>query len=473
MSSGGNASAGTAGSAPTAGTAPSGGMGSAGVDAGGTGGSGGSGGSGGGGGSGTGSPHLFGSHKFAYAPGTILPTGSAASLDKATADFYDVWKATYLKAGCGGFYVAGGAGLDGDPGIFAVSEGEGYGMVIVPLMAGHDPDAQAAFDGLYRAFRKVPSVNDPDLAGWEMMNNSAGTCTSTTTTTDTFDDSATDGDLDTAFGLLLANAQWGSAGAINYLAEAKKVILAIKAHDVNPTSKLLMLGDWADIKAPYYATRYTATPGPYNDPASTAPQEAHPRYYWGTRPSDYMMDHLRAFQAAAADTSWSAVIDAHYALMASMQTKYSATSGLIPDFITDTDKTAAPAQGYYLEAASDGAVGYNSCRVPWHLGTDFAVTGEARAKAALAPLNAWIRKLTGDDPSKIVDGYSLAGKATGSGNEVVFVAPLGVGAMVDAKNQAWLDAIWAHVVAQKKTEYYGDTVKMLNLLVMSNNWFQP
>jgi hypothetical protein len=111
--------------------------------------------------------------------------------------------------------------------------------------------------------------------------------------------------------------------------------------------------------------------------------------------------------------------------------------------------------------------------VPWHLGADFVVSGEPRAKAALTPINAWIQKQTSGDPSKIVDGYSLAGDATGSSAVLAFVAPFGVGAMVDAKNQAWLDAIWKQVVANPKTEYYGDTIKMLTLLIMSNNWFQP
>ena len=35
-------------------------------------------------------------------------------------------------------------------------------------------------------------------------------------------DSAFDGDADIAFGLLLADAQWGSAGRVNYKAEARK-----------------------------------------------------------------------------------------------------------------------------------------------------------------------------------------------------------------------------------------------------------
>ena len=40
--------------------------------------------------------------------------------------------------------------------------------------------------------------------------------------------SATDGDMDIAYSLLLANEQWGSNGKINYLKEAQLMIAAIK-----------------------------------------------------------------------------------------------------------------------------------------------------------------------------------------------------------------------------------------------------
>ena len=42
--------------------------------------------------------HPFGSHPQAYAAGAILPNHVAqATLDQATRDFYDAWKARYLK----------------------------------------------------------------------------------------------------------------------------------------------------------------------------------------------------------------------------------------------------------------------------------------------------------------------------------------------------------------------------------------
>ena len=58
--------------------------------------------------------------------------------------------------------------------------------------------------------------------------------------------SAFDGDADTAYALLLADAQWGSAGRINYLQEAETVIGGILAATIGPESLLPLLGDWVD-----------------------------------------------------------------------------------------------------------------------------------------------------------------------------------------------------------------------------------
>ena len=42
--------------------------------------------------------------------------------------------------------------------------------------------------------------------------------------------SATDGDLDIAYALLLADVQWGSIGEINYRGEAERTLEAIVDH---------------------------------------------------------------------------------------------------------------------------------------------------------------------------------------------------------------------------------------------------
>lgn len=69
---------------------------------------------------------------------------------------------------------------------------------------------------MYRYFRAHPSEINPDLMAWQQAD----------TGTEIIDingvDSATDGDMDIAYALLLADSQWGSSGEINYLSQAKR-----------------------------------------------------------------------------------------------------------------------------------------------------------------------------------------------------------------------------------------------------------
>jgi endo-1,4-beta-D-glucanase Y len=81
-------------------------------------------------------------------------------------------------------------------------------------MAGHDAKAQELFDGLYQVFRSQPSNLNRQLMAWAIGSDCKAIQPAT---------SATDGDLDIAFALLLANRQWGSAGTIDYAGEARKV----------------------------------------------------------------------------------------------------------------------------------------------------------------------------------------------------------------------------------------------------------
>jgi hypothetical protein len=68
--------------------------------------------------------------------------------------------------------------------------------------------------------------------------------------------------------------------------------------------------------------------------------------------------------------------------------------------------------------------------------------------------------------------FTLAGGAGASGGQE-FEAPWGVAAMADAGNQAFLDKIYQSLIAAGPKGYYGGSIAMISLLVMSGNWFQP
>ena len=53
-----------------------------------------------------------------------------------------------------------------------------------------------------------------------------------------------------------------------------------------------------------------------------------------------------------------------------------------------------------------------------------------------------------DNPAMILDGYNIGtGANIGNGGSYVFEGPFGAAAVVDATNQAWLDAIWNRISA--------------------------
>jgi endo-1,4-beta-D-glucanase Y len=384
-----------------------------------------------------GTPQPFGSHIFHYPSDVLFPSGGQAALDQKARQAYDQWKAKYVKQGCGGYYVLSGGGTGAGVGD-EVSEGHGYGMVITAMMAGYDPNAETIFDGMVSFFKKFPTASHQNLMSWTV--HVAGGCQVPPNQMD----SATDGDLDIAYALLLADHQWPGKG---YLAEAKAVILAALGGDVNPTTHLTTLGDWAT-------------------PSAAA--------FYATRPSDFMLDHFRAFGLATADPAhWQAgTVEAMYSLISTMDSKFSPQTGLLPDFVVNTNTAPQPAAPNFLETAADGEYFYNSCRTPWRIATDYIVSGDMRAKNAVALMNGWIIAKTGGNPAQIKGGYTLAGadSANQKGPTQAFSSPFAVAAMLSG-NQAWLDALWS---SRSITEgYYPDSITMLCLLVLSGNWWPP
>jgi endoglucanase len=69
-------------------------------------------------------------------------------INDSVISFYRQWKKKYIKAGNrnGEFYISS---ADATANKACVSEGQGYGMTIVVLMAGTDDSARIIYDGLF------------------------------------------------------------------------------------------------------------------------------------------------------------------------------------------------------------------------------------------------------------------------------------------------------------------------------------
>lgn len=373
-------------------------------------------------------------------PGIIKPNNvTQAAMNASVASYYNSWKSSYLKNNLsslpGGYYVKGGVtGPTEGYNALGSSEGQGYGMIITVLMAGHDPNAQTIYDGLFKTARAYHSKRNANLMGW-IVADAAGA--------QGHYSSATDGDMDIAYSLILADRQWGSSGTINYLAEAQNMITnGIKASNVT-TGNRLNLGDWDSKTA------------------------------LNTRPSDWMLGHMRAFYAVTGDQTWLNVINNLYTVYSDFSSSYSSTTGLISDFVVGNPPQPAPSD-YLGEFLETNEYNYNACRMPLRIVMDYAVSGDARGKAIVDKIATWIKGKTSSNPNNVKDGYKLNGTVTGSASypAAVFAAPFIAAGTASSSNQAWVNTGWSWMINQTDG-YYSDSYNLMTMLFMSGNWWNP
>jgi endo-1,4-beta-D-glucanase Y len=360
----------------------------------------------------------------------VLPSASAASRDAAVKKQYDSWKANYLVHGCASneYYVSTKG--DGDaPNNGPVSEGQGYGMNIVPLMAGYDTNAKAEFDGLWQL---VKDHRDPQgMMQWQLDGRTCQYADSGTP------DGATDGDLDIGYGLVLADKQWGG-----YTADAKDWLAKFYAANVASDGHLKCEDD-----------------GPTTD----------------SRPSDWMLDHLRAFAAYDTAHDWNKVVTKTQNLAQEFVAAYSPTANLLSDFIVNANTTSPkPAPANYQENQPDNIVGYNSIRVPWHLGTDALLYGNPVSLSIATHESNSYQTHSGGDPEKVYPHTNLDGTPHSTGDQAEEAGDsVGPSAMA-AGDQAWTDTIWNYLATNPFGDgYFGETIKMLVYLVMAGDYWAP
>jgi len=377
--------------------------------------------------------HDFGTHHQNYAAGTLFPNQyTQAQRDNYVKKYYDQWKTDWLRVDPGGK----GYRVVMDNKGRTTSESQGYGMLIVPHMAGHDPNARKIFDGLYTYMRAHPSVQDHRLMDWAQPDGGG-------------DDSAFDGDADMAYGLLLAHAQWGSKGAINYKKEALDIIDGIYESTIGPQSHLPMLGDWVEANGKKYNQ-------------------------WSTRSSDFMYGHFRAFGVASGEEAkWNAVVAATQAATTSLQGQHN--TGLLPDFfrVNPTTKVATPVKAKFLEDKRDGKYWYNAGRDPWRIGTDAVINGDAVSKTQAHKLSEFFQNKSNGVPSAIKDGYKLDGTRIRA-KDAYFRLAIGVAAMTgtDKADQQWLNALFDDIKTRHEN-YFNDAITLHSILVMSGNFMDP
>jgi endo-1,4-beta-D-glucanase Y len=373
-------------------------------------------------------------------------------MDAAVQTFYDGWKKDQIKTWSKGdvqgeYYISAGANgdINGWPsGVHPVtqSEGHGYAMLIIALMAGHDADAKKYFDSLDRVRKKFPSSSDPRLQSWALPSSGLASAAP--------QPPATDGDMDMAYALLLAYDQWGDEAKNHYLEEATSIIAGME-------DKFITMGSGT-----YYPRLNIG------DPAHLGSFEPESKPDL-TRPSDFMIDHMRAFHRASGHDVWARVEAGSLAILTHVRNP---TTGLVPDFVV-ANPPVASTTGTGDEGLCYQCYDANSCRVPWRQAVAVAQYGVAGSKDVASKMMNWTRAKFGDDPSKMTAGFELDGTSSGGDGDPAFTSPMVAAGITDPAAQKWLDAGWTYMTQVDSGSYYGGSITLMSMILLSGNWWIP
>lgn len=345
-----------------------------------------------------------------YAHGFLPPSVTTAVVQSSYAN----WKSKYLVDCGGGDYRVDNA--SGDASTF--SEGQGYGMVLTAYFGD-----KVQFDGLWSFAQKPFNTKAAaGLMGWHVN------CSGPVDPNGGDGNSATDGDTDIGFGLVVAAVQWGGT----YLDAAKTYLATLKTVDFttcSPTGRNVPdAGNW-DVGGGCTASNTS---------------------YW-------MPAYYRVFQQVTGDAYWGKAADdvvALYGLAADPNT------GII---VNEVDQNGVAVTGQTYD--------YNSCRIPWRAALDYLWYGTAGVQSAMTKLTNWANSV---GIAKIVDGYNANGTPTGQYTGLnAFVGGFTAGAAVDSQSVVNTFATNFVAIADNNGTYYGSSLRTLYLLELSGDQWNP
>ncbi|MBT9499995.1 MAG: hypothetical protein IV092_02025 [Burkholderiaceae bacterium] len=438
--------------------------------------------------------------------------------------YYNQWKTDYLKLvttqqGTAIAYVAGpatGSVPDSWPDgskIVSASEHTGYGMLLTVLMDGVNGanSEKDEFDKLLKTHQKIRTSTNANskLMSWAIGMNADDKIDESLR-----DSSATDGDMDIALALLMADKQWGSGGANpNYLQIAKDLISSIAAFTVSRDAfgQRLNLGDWTPALNSNDLEDWYGDSNCDGDKSDTFKG----LIYHSSRPSDWMMGHFAVFQkrlpsdffVAGPGYSLQNMSSLNSAMRTEIHRMYDSylhkpadgwDKGLVPDFVLPKvngngaqvdNKIIRPACDLFLgEPFKTSMYSENSARVPWRITSDAVVSGSTKSRD-------WARRLAAFSMSKAKNGaayqwtrigstYKLNGDvqtaAHGKHFASMFITSLmtAKGAANQAEAQKALDAGWAWMKTNREGPggndgYFKDSLTLFSMLLTSQNvWWE-
>ena len=306
------------------------------------------------------------------------------------------------------------AGVRSDPGSDTYfSEGVGYGMLLMVYFSDNTTSYQPQFDKIWNFYKKM--MNENGLMIWKVGNLSQSW--------DAGNGAALDGDIDAAAALAMAYYQFGDE---KYKEDAKKLIQAMKKSEFE-SNGLHMPGDkWGD------AALNRKNPG-YFDPAYMpvfALIDTDNAEFWSKTAYEANMD---LYEKSASDAP---------------------KTGLIDDW---TDKNGKSEDDYYS---------YDASRAPWRNAKAVCWHGDQRALALDKKMAEFVSTVNASSMSGPVLRSS---GSLGNDHNSTFVTSLMTSLISDAKYQSKLDEYWKEAVALGDENYFNQSLKLLNGLLVSGN----
>ena len=406
-------------------------------------------------------------------PYGIKPSNfTQAQMNQHCLDWFNKWRAKYVtqnncigaewrlqrvETGNGitnGCYGFGTNPVEND----TVSEGIGYGMVIMVFMSSATNNTKQYFDGMYTYFKD--HLDGAGLMNWQIPYCSSG-------------GSATDADEDVAFALLAADKQWGSAGAINYKNEATTIIGRILSNEISASNDIRPGDGWDGGNISYFAPYEYRMFGDYTGTS---------RWY------------------SVASHTYTTIINYYFNSASTNNAALGIKTGLQPNWCNYDGTTWSP---------GTWSMDYNSwwwdaIRHVWRQSYDYLLYGTQNNQLALdnnARVSYFFKTKYGGDASQIKSHYKLDGTETSYnrgdrtpdlGTEDVKNLPgpegaVAISAMVEG-DQTWLNNCYYTLVTMNAgtgsgqltdtgvdwgTDYFCDILKMQYLLILTGNMPNP
>ncbi len=326
------------------------------------------------------------------------------------------------------------------------SEGMSYGMFIAVQMG-----MQQQFDQLWRfakRFMQYPADPAPELMGWRLYFRWTGRVTPSgndwAVEYNPTEPPASDGEEYFAAALYLADRRWGSAGELNYQAEADALTDAM-LHNPESAGRTSLIHPVAN----------QVTFVPYGTSAEHSDPSYHlPAFYELFATDGPQANRERWLQIAEVSRDYF-VRSAH------------PVTGLHPDY-AQFDGT--PTQGF--QASNHDTFSFDAWRVPLNMAVDYAWSGpDERLRTQMDKYLAFFRDRIGNGNVN-ASGFNLDGSGPSGGSSQALTATLAAATIgtSDEARTTFLSNLWNVPQPTGQYRYYQGSVYLLGLLATSGNF---